>query len=546
VSQLLSNIFRDRIGQGLKRRSLTKISEWATRYRIMGQPYPGPWSFDHHPWLREMHDSQAEYNHGQKAAQMGFTECGLNITFGNLDLFQRSVLYVLPATTPDATDFSASRFDPAIELSEHLAKLFTNVKNVGHKRAGSANLFIRGSRSRTGLKSVPCPIVIFDEVDEMTQEHIPLAYERASGQTFKQFWHFSTPTVDNFGINKLFVKSNQEHYFFRCPGCSKLIELTFEENFKLNEEEPTLSYYFCKCGKVLSHEEKPEYLKDKASGGTGIWVPQNQINDGSRGFHIPQLYSCTVRPGEFAKTVLKARYDPAEEQELFNSKLGLPHVREGARITDYNIETCIGNHSKKDPPPQLKIITMGVDVGSWLHYEVNQWNLTDGFCSDLNMRSHCKVLDEGKVKNFDDLDKLMGNWQVLSCIIDANPERRKAQEFCHRFFGHIKMCFYARGMNGKHISQHEDIKVSVDRTTWMDIALGRFQSKSIQLPQDVSQEYREMIKIPARIYEKDENGNPIGRYVGEGDHAAHARVYNEIALLFAGALKLNKDVKSFL
>ena len=30
-------------------------------------------------------------------------------------------------------------FDPALEMSNHLGNLFTNVKNIGHKRAGNAN-----------------------------------------------------------------------------------------------------------------------------------------------------------------------------------------------------------------------------------------------------------------------------------------------------------------------------------------------------------------------------------------------------------------------
>ena len=63
----------------------------------MGNPFPGLWTFDHHPWLREMMDSEDQFCVGQKAAQMGFTEVALNRSFYKLDIKKVSVLYILPS-----------------------------------------------------------------------------------------------------------------------------------------------------------------------------------------------------------------------------------------------------------------------------------------------------------------------------------------------------------------------------------------------------------------------------------------------------------------
>lgn len=123
-----------------------------------------------------MHDCWAERMVGQKAAQMGYTEAALNKAFYAIDVKRESVLYILPARVPNAANFSSSRFDPAIEASPYLGSLFTDVKNVGHKRAGIASLFIRGSKSKADLKSDPTAVMIFDEVEEMVQKHIPLAF----------------------------------------------------------------------------------------------------------------------------------------------------------------------------------------------------------------------------------------------------------------------------------------------------------------------------------------------------------------------------------
>ena len=113
MDHAIARMMAERIAAGLKRKSLTSCSRWSAACRVMGRPYPGAWSFKHHPWLRAMHDSDAEMNIGQKSAQMGFTEWALNRTFFMIDVKGVDCLYVLPAQTPDASDFSAARFDPA-------------------------------------------------------------------------------------------------------------------------------------------------------------------------------------------------------------------------------------------------------------------------------------------------------------------------------------------------------------------------------------------------------------------------------------------------
>ena len=213
MHKLAINMLKN-IQQGLQRQTLDNCSRWAEHCRVMGSPFPGPWTFNHHPWLRAMHDADDPECVGQKAAQLGYTEVGLNRTFFMIDIKKVSTLYVLPTKTPDASDFSASRFDAALEGSNYLRTMFTDVRNVGHKRSGPVNLYIRGSRSRAGLKSIPAGLIIFDELDEMIQENIPLAQERQSGQIFQQIWYISTPTVDGYGINVFFLNSSQEEFFF--------------------------------------------------------------------------------------------------------------------------------------------------------------------------------------------------------------------------------------------------------------------------------------------------------------------------------------------
>lgn len=544
MSSPLSTLLVERIRAGLERKSVTSASRWAEKYRVMGQPFPGYWSFLHHPWLRGMHDSKAELNVGRKAAQMGYTETVLNLTFYKMDVEGVDCLYVLPAKTPDASDFSAARFDPALEMSPHLAKMFSDVKNVGHKRAGINNLYIRGSRSRAGLKSVPVAFIVLDEVDEMNQENIPLALERAAGQQHWQAWEISTPRIDNFGIDKQYQNTTKEHFFFPCPHCGKNIELTFPDNLVITAEDandPKIrdSYLICNlCKGILKHEEKPLFLAN------GIWVPE--VAHYNRGFQVNQLYGVR-HPYHIAIAAIQAKTDPAVEQELYNSKLGLPHVVDGARVSDKEIDTAISEHRSDAAPTHTKIRTLGVDVGKYLHYIITEWSIpSNAGANNFNILATKKVVAFGKLMQFEELDHLMFYHKIRFAVVDANPERRKALEFAGRFDGLVRLCFYGNSVNGReiHLSK-EDPTVTVDRTSWLDLTLGRFHNASIKLPCDTTHELKEHVKALVRIYEKDATGNPVGRYINSGDdHYAHALNYDEIAFVLGFAIGKSHNIRN--
>lgn len=535
IEHPILSLIKQKISSGLSKKAMRSASQWAERCRIMPS---GLWTFRNHPWLKDMHDSEAEQNYGMKSAQMGYTECVLNLTFYNIDTRGFDCLYVLPSKTPGAKDFSAARFNPALELSPYLRNLFSDVQNIGHKRAGTSNLYIRGSKSRSGLKEIPTAFIVLDEVDEMPIENIPLALERSAGQMTKQAWLISTPTTMKSGISTYYSISTQEHFFFRCLCCSRMTEMVFPECLEItgdNISDPKLknSFYKCKeCGGKLDHNRKVEWW------GKNEWV-KGRADADKRGFHINQMYSPTITPYNIATAYFMSLRDPSAEQELYNSKLGLPHAVSGSQLTDADINACMESGHKNG---QLKVhgglITMGIDVGKKFHYEVDQWFLGERIGSDDHVNAECRVLEYGEVDHISQIDQKMQQWQVHSAVIDANPENRLALAFCNRYYGRARRCFYGNGVNGRNInfSKDDDHAITVDRTSWLDSSLGRIRAKMIYLPYDTTQAWREHLKALIRVYKKDRDGNPVGRYDhedNEPDHYAHARNYAEIALSVA-------------
>lgn len=281
---------------------------------------------------------------------------------------------------------------------------------------------------------------------------------------------------------------------------------------------------------------------------SGQWVaayPGREV----RSFGINQLYSCTVNPSTIATLYLKAQTNPEDEQEFYNSKMGEEHIVSGARLTDDDIENCQNDFQNgKSFPNPGRIVTMGVDVGHpWLHYTVYEWNFNRRVRSnDPHIRAMPRQIKFGKVSGFDELDAVMGTWRPHYCVIDSQPERKLAEQFAERYDGHVSLCVYDDSLAGRGLAEREEDRlVRVNRTSWMDMTFSRFKGNpSIYLPSDLDLEYKGHLKANVRVYERDKNGNPTGRYVNGNnpDHYAHACVYAEIALSLAGKVGQVEDI----
>ena len=516
--------------------------------------FPGPFAFDYHPWCREISDSTASFNTAMKGAQLGVTEIAINRAFYTVDVLKKAVLYVLP-TQLNASDFSKTRFNGALYNSPYLKGLFTDTNTIGLKQAGAVPLYIRGSRGDSNLKSVPVSYLILDEMDEMDQRAIWLALERLSGHVKKSVFAISTPTLPKYGVHKLYLKGTMEEWVFQCPHCGKWTELVWPDCVEIrgedvNDPKCNLSFLKCKeCQHKLEHTIKPEWLK------SAKWhVTNPEADDDHRSFHVNQLYSYTVDPGELVIAYFRGLGDEAANVEFHNSKLGHPYIPEGGQIDDDMLDACLSNYTTQEtrPTESGRLIVMGVDQGKWHNIEITEY-FFDTYSHDLNVAATAKVLWTGKIleDEFHRLDELMREWQVMHCVIDPDPQINDARRFARRFPGYVTLCRYRRGQAGKEISIQEDElgtpMATVDRTNWLDAALGRFRSKRILLPRDISREYREQLKCPIRTYERDEIGNPIAKYVETGpDHFAQARCYSEIALPLAASYVTNKDIQAFL
>lgn len=541
------------IAKGLIDNSLDTCSRWAENRIHMPNPHQGPLNFSLFPWQREILDANDPMVTVQKAAQMGFSVAGIIKTLFKVDQEKADVLYILP-THQLACNFTKSRLDSIVALSPELRDLFFKGSSTSLKTTRDhAHIHIYGSVSERNLVSHPVGTAIVDEFDRCAKNSMALVLERLSAHDKKHFFGLSTPTLPEFGISEQYQLGTQEHFMFECPHCGRTTELIWPECIEIHgdcatDEECHTSFYKCKeCDHKLDHATKQLWLPP-----TGHWEPTAQAH-GHRSFWINQMYGPSITAGELVIAYFKGQADEASNIEFHNQKLGLPYLMDGGKVTQAILDEAIAGHRKDDPYPadSTRMITMGVDIGSFLDIVVTEYIYTSDPGYEPHLNSHAKVLWEGRLAgdDFNGLDLLMAQWQVQHCCLDFQPETVSAKAFARRFHGFASLVQYRRGTSGVEIKaayDNDNVPIlTVDRTSMFDLSLGRFHKNKISIPMDTSGLFKENIQAMCRTYELDDIGRPKAAYVSNRpDHLAHALLLAEVAHFQAYSKSTGRPIKA--
>jgi phage terminase large subunit GpA len=489
---------------------------WTLQYRRIGAaPFRLP------PPLIDLYRDRAPAIVVAKAAQVMISEWAVNLAFWCAETGaggRGNVLYVFPAAQ-QLGDFVRARVDKAIADSPYLQLRLNpadgagELDNVGLKRLGRGFLYFRGSSSEAGLLTVDADLVVFDEVDRLKPGTLSLADKRLGSSLLGWQRFISTPTYPEIGIDALWLKSDRRRYHLRCDACTTWQALEFPNNVI---EDGTVICSACRA--------PLDRLK------AGEWVAERPSAD-MHGYNMTKLLSPRADIAALAKLgyriLRREETDPSAIQQFWNQDIGIAHAPEGGQLARADIEACIADYSLDQWRPTG--CTMGVDVGSRLHVRINAPSPTSAGKS--------RAAFIGNVPGFDDLDRLMNQFDVSACVVDAAPEGHAARAFRDRFQGRVWLCHYPNTANWPHkepkVFNRDERTVAAHRTLTMDAAFARIRERRIEYPREVLSvpEFVEHMTAPVRVIEKDNAGNFVARYVESGrpDHLAHAENYALIA-----------------
>ena len=455
----------------------------------------------------------------EKGAQMGVTEINVLKSMHGLifSRYPQGVLYLFP-TNLDVSDFSKGRFQTLIrDNPKDVGLHVSDTDSVAIKRIQKAMLYLRGARatsriegikkSSSQLKGVPVDRVVFDEVDEMEPSMVDLAKERMSHSEIKEEAYLSTPSIPDYGIDKLYQASDQRIWLIRCEHCGTetCLELEFPECL-LETASGTI-----RACKKCKREIYPR---------NGRWVAQYpERSKDMVGWWISQLNSMFIEPG----AILNAYQEPGGNiTEFYNSKLGMAYVAAENRLSLTDIYQCCGQD-----PLQVKETNpcaMGVDVGKLLHVVV-------GFKSREDVY---ELVYFARVSSFNDLHDIAKRFNVQCAVIDMEPETRAARKFQDAENFEVFLCDYIESARGAAQWDEKKGLVKVNRTEMCDTTHELFTSPgTLVLPRrcdEVDEFAKESRNIAKVLEENEETGSREYRYRKLGaDHYRHALNYFYLA-----------------
>lgn len=320
TSATVAEVYLEAFRRGMAPEPRLSVSQWADEHRVLGNRAgnaPMRWHTSTTPYLREIMDALGPYSPWRRVVfmsgtQLGKTEAGMN-WLGFIMHHAPGAVLVMRPTVDEARRFSRQRLDPMIATTPALAGIVQEARSreggnsLLAKEFPGGMMFLTGSNSATGVKSMPIRWLFCDEVDEFPGDldgqgdPIRLAEKRQTGPVFarRKLYLVSTPTIKGESrIEREFLSTDQRRYYIPCPECGHMDFITWRGRDWLGaapgthhrihwpDGQPEAAAIICSsCGSVIEERHKPQMLA------RGEWRPTALGKPGAIGFHLPSLYS---------------------------------------------------------------------------------------------------------------------------------------------------------------------------------------------------------------------------------------------------------------
>lgn len=351
----------------------TTIEGWITsKTFIKGEPF----SFVDHEYQQFILSLKAQVMYIQKSSQIGISELQVRWVLAFLALHRGvNSIYCLPSAK-FSEKFSQTRVTPVIQGSPFLtASLHADLDSAAVKRfMNDSMIFFQGASKASQAISVPCDLLVADELNFMLDPSIVTAFaSRLTHSSHALERYFSTPTFANHGVSQGVSKAKRYHELQKCRRCGhwfqpdyfkdvklpgfnagggkerSLHEITFLTKEILDKFEIDTAYLACpKCQRPvdqsIANREFVAENPDSTAESVGVLLTP---------FCCPRH----MPPSKMIRTSVKYR----SRADFYNNCLGLPYDDESSGLTrEELLELFVPDISYPDHPPfQIS----GTDMG---------------------------------------------------------------------------------------------------------------------------------------------------------------------------------------
>ena len=450
--------------------------EWVKGIILDGKPF----TYEDHNYLREIYEDVHPHQVDMKGTQMCLTSRAMLwvIYCARYNPNIRGFLYFFPSKT-DVLEFTKGRFNPLItDNQDTIATWVRDTDSASIKHIWNGIITFRGMQSRVGMKGVPGDFVVIDELDEAPVDFVFWIKKRLAHSKEKRILKLSNPTLPDYGIDAEFQSTDQRYWLLKCEKCGKYTDLveTFPDCFVTFKGETIRLCQHCR-DRALNPQ-------------VGQWVARRPSITEKRGRQYSQLWSHFISPAE----ILDEFRTTKRIGDFWNLTVGIGYVEAENRLGIQEVLKLCGNDGilTEDPGPCF----MGVDPGGRIHVVISKRHP-----SKAGQIIHLGVYDE-----FEELDRLMTNFNVTRCVIDGQFEQRNCRAFAKKHPGRVFLCYYSIRQKVEARWNEPEAIVDCNRTETLDESHKEVLDKDIMLPKecDVVREFARHLHNIAKVIEEEE------------------------------------------
>ena len=469
-----------------------------------------PIEFHNHAFLKDIYNDWSPTQVSRKASQIGYTIM-IAIKCLYAAYYKKwNVIYTVP-TFGDVGQIIPSKVNPIIESNPRLSEWTRDKDTILQKKVGNSFIYYRGTASQkkekekmeagTGIM-LSSDLNVHDESDRSDQVILDQYESRLEASEYKGKWYFSNPTVPATLTQELWEKSDQKHWFIKCPHCNHYQWLDY---FKNTDKEQEI--YVCqKCHSEITDDTRRN----------GFWSPRYPKRKIS-GYYIPQ----TICPWISAKELIEAE-NTKTKQYFYNFNLGLPY-----RGSDIVVDKEVILKNVVSEPNLKEKNVIGVDTGLTMHYVLG------------NSQGIFKV---GSTKDWDDIEDLMKKYEAIA-VFDALGDLTKPRKLRDKYRGRVWLCYFKRDKDSPQAIRwnSKEMAVYADRTKIIQQVIDEFVDNKIkfQMRQEQLIDYISHWETLYQITEKDSLGIERKKWETKGEnHLLFATIYYYLALMRSGSAKM--------